>query len=520
MSIERIRILFAILATVFPLSAAPRCWWIPSAGEPVVAELVGAANGFVVLRGANGASSELPLERLNPADRRYVGIVGDGSNAARPLPAGGGGAVFRRGFKVVKSGARRGEWIEPAAGTELHFEADGHPLPGSTVNFVSTDGWVVFPSVKPSRVLAEMTGHFLVGGTPAKPGVNLRVSAYGGGSVVIPRGDDFPGLVVHPEPGLRGSAVGLACYEKHDRSILQRAGARIASFVLKRGHTATLAQNEDGTGASFNWVAQDHDVVVDRLPAGLAGGVSFVRVFPWRWTSKKGIAGVLHRPLDAAWFYDWNIGQKSSPDVEYVAIRQNLHWPGMDQDWREKGINHLLGFNEPDRPDQANMTVDQAIAAWPVLLKTGLRLGSPAPSDGGLRWLYEFMEKADKKGLRVDFVAVHYYRAVSDPGDGRAAAAQFKAFLQEVHDRTRRPIWITEWNNGANWTKARDPNPAEQRRAIEAMIRMLDETPWVERYAPFNWVEDSRKLVGEKDSLTPAGQMYRDHDSPVFFQQP
>ena len=53
------------------------------------------------------------------------------------------------------------------------------------------------------------------------------------------------------------------------------------------------------------------------------------------------------------------------------------------------------------------------------------RLGSPAVSDGGLGWLYDFMAKADAAKLRVDFVAVHYYRAVEDPGDGKAAADQF-----------------------------------------------------------------------------------------------
>ena len=497
-----------------------RCWLIQGVPDPVEAERVGMAKGFVILRAAGGASTEVPLERFSRADRRYLAAVADGKIKPAPLAVATAVLDGKKDFKVIKAESRRGEWIEPAAGTEIHLTAKEKPLPGSTVNFVHPDTLVLFPGIRPSQVEAGLLDHFLVGGTPAKPGVNLRITAHGQGAVVMPRGDDFHGLVVHAREGLQGKGVGLGCYTKYDRKSLPGEGAAISSFVLKRGHTATLAENEDGTGASRNWVAQDHDVVVDRLPKELAGKVSFVRVFPWRWTEKKGIAGGLHEDLRVGWFYDWNIGQRSSPDIEYVAIRQNRHWPGMDQDWKQKGINHLLGFNEPDRPDQANMSVDQAIAAWPTLLKTGLRLGSPAPSDGGLGWLYEFMEKADRQGLRVDFVAVHYYRAVSDPGDGRAAAAQFKAFLQDIHNRTKRPIWITEWNNGANWTKARDPNPTEQKRAIQAMIEMLDETPWVERYAPFNWVEDARMLVKKKGVLTPAGEMYRDHASPVFFQQP
>jgi hypothetical protein len=191
----------------------------------------------------------------------------------------------------------------------------------------------------------------------------------------------------------------------------------------------------------------------------------------------------------------------------------------MDQDWEAKGATHLLGFNEPERPDQANMKVDEAISAWPILLETGLRLGAPAPSDGGLGWLYEFMTKADAAKLRVDFVPVHYYRAVNDPKDAKGAASQFYAFLKGVHDRVKRPLWVTEWNNGANWTKAPDPSVAQQEDAIREMIKMLDDTPFVERYAIYNWVEEVRFIKAKDGSLTPAGEVYRDKVSPLSYLQ-
>ena len=293
-----------------------------------------------------------------------------------------------------------------------------------------------------------------------------------------------------------------------------------ASLILRRGYTATLAEKENGTGASVNYVAQDHDLVIESLPAGLDKGVGFIRIFPWRWTGKKGVAGGIWKGLDADWFYDWNIGARSSPDIEYVAIRQNRWWPGLDQDWQEKGINHLLGYNEPDHKDQANLTVDAAIAGWPDLLATGLRVGAPAVSDGGLGWLYQFMDKADAAGLRVDFVPVHYYRAVNDPGNAKEAAEQFRRFLTEIHNRVKRPLWVTEWNNGANWTKAPDPDPAQQKNAVREMTKMLDETEFVERYAIYNWVEESREVSRKDGSLTPAGEVYRELESPLSFIQP
>jgi len=139
--------------------------------------------------------------------------------------------------------------------------------------------------------------------------------------------------------------------------------------------------------------------------------------------------------FNVGWYYNWNISKNSSLDLEYVAIRQKRWWPGLGQDWKERGVNHLLGYNEPDHEEQSNLTVDEAISNWPDLLGTGLRVGSPGVSDGGLKWLYEFLDKAEAANLRVDFIAVHYYRSYSNPGDPKRATAQFLQF-PEGHSRT------------------------------------------------------------------------------------
>src|SRR5690606_32229250 len=86
------------------------------------------------------------------------------------------------------------------------------------------------------------------------------------------------------------------------------------------------------------------------MPSALEGTVSFVRVFPWRWVSKKGSCDVDPAALNARWYYNWNISANSTRDREYVAIKQQPNWPGLNQDWKARGINHLLGFNEPDNP--------------------------------------------------------------------------------------------------------------------------------------------------------------------------
>lgn len=399
----------------------------------------------------------------------------------------------------------------------LRVQADA--LPTSAFNFDSPDAWLYIEGIAPSKVVSDHLNRILVYYEKAVVDGNIRVVPYEKGTLVIPHGPAYPAMSVFAEKSLSGPSQNLKSHQPHGDPKRAPLPETIRSFRLKHGYMATIASNADGTGISLNYVAQDEDVEVKSLPPELDGKVRFVRVFPWRWTVRKGIAGGIWQKLNVGWFYDWNIGARTTPDIEYVPIKQNANWPGLNQDWKAKGSIHLLGFNEPDKKDQANLSVDQAIQGWPGLLKTGLRLGSPAVSDGGLGWLYEFMAKADAAKLRVDFVAVHYYRAVADPGDGRLAASQMEAFLEGIHKRTRRPIWITEWNNGANWTSGKDPTEKEQSHAIEKMIEMLDKLPYVERYALYNWVEDCRMLQRKDGSLTPAGETYRDHVSKTAYEQ-
>jgi hypothetical protein len=78
------------------------------------------------------------------------------------------------------------------------------------------------------------------------------------------------------------------------------------------------------------------------------------------------------------------------------------------------------------------------------MMSGGQRLGSPAVSSNLSGWLYPFIDSIDAKGYRCDFVAVHAYWN-SNP-------TNFMNSLKSISDRTGRPLWITEFNYGANWT--------------------------------------------------------------------
>lgn len=402
---------------------------------------------------------------------------------------------------------------------ELRVTGSGDPLPGSVVHLNSPDAWLLLTGISPSTANSAFLGRVRVNGAGAALNGNVRVVQYAQGAVIIPQGADFAPLEVFDGRHFTGPSRQLDQFVKYDDAQLGAMATNIASFKLKRGYQVTFATEENGTGSSRNYVAQNGDLEVGRLPASLENSIRFVRVFPWRWTGKKGVAGNIESGLSIDWLYNWNLDRNSPLDWEYTPIRQTRWWPGLDQDWRARGSTHLLGYNEPDRPDQANISVATAISGWPDLLWTGLRVGAPAVSDGGLSWLYDFMAQADAAGLRVDFVPVHYYRCHGNANDPAGAANQFYNFLKGIHDVVQRPLWVTEWNNGANWTSCADPSFAQQEAAVGAIIDMLDSTAFVERYAIYNWVEDVRRVKWDDGSLTSAGVTYRDQNSPVAYRQ-
>ncbi|MBK1834939.1 LamG-like jellyroll fold domain-containing protein [Roseibacillus ishigakijimensis] len=417
------------------------------------------------------------------------------------------------------------ETITLSGKSYLHLTGSGDPLANCTIHLNSEDSWVFLHDVRPSTANAYLS-RFQVNGEAAVNGSNLRLVQYANGSVFIPHSPSYQPMEIFTGQRMTGQRRLLSQYAGYNASSLGSFNDGIRSFTLKRGYMATIAAHSDGTGASANFVAQDADLEVSFMPGGLDRSVSFIRVFPWRWATKKGSCDVSAESMNATWFYNWSISTNSTQNWEYVAIKQQPNWPSLNQNWQSRGITHVSGFNEPDNPVEdayQNLTpqgsASNAASRWPELLGTGLRVGAPAVTDGGLGWLNTFMSSASSAGHRVDYVPVHYYR--SSPGNNpQTAANAMYNFLASVHNATGLPVWVTEFNNGANWTdNNHDPNTGQNRDVIEAMINMMDSTPWIERYAIYSDVEWFRRTHYEDGSLTPMGSMYRNHKAPMAHRQ-
>ena len=143
---------------------------------------------------------------------------------------------------------------------------------------------------------------------------------------------------------------------------------------------------------------------------------------------------------------------------------------------------YLLGFNEPNLTDQANMTPAQAAAIWsPVVAlakELNLKLVSPAMNYGTLagysdpvKWLDEFFAQPGVSINDIDAIAIHCY--MSSPSAVQAYIEKFEKY--------NKPIWMTEF---CAW----DPVPGSVTTQMDymcAVLNYLEANPKVERYAWF-----------------------------------
>lgn len=151
-----------------------------------------------------------------------------------------------------------------------------------------------------------------------------------------------------------------------------------------------------------------------------------------------------------SWGYDWGQvpGTGFDSAYEFVPMLWN-NAAGATDNWFAhveaaiaKGTDHLLAFNEPDYSGQANMTPEEAAAAyllWMEPFAGRVKLGAPAVTNGGapmgLTWLAEFMGNCTL--CTIDFVPFHWY-------DSAQNYWYFKAYIEQVYAQVQRPIWITE----------------------------------------------------------------------------
>jgi len=313
---------------------------------------------------------------------------------------------------------------------------------------------------------------------------------------------------------------------------------KTVSFKLDSGYMVTFAQEVNGLGVSKVYIAQDHGIEIN-LPEKLQSSISFLRVSPWYATGKKGSLGDVKWTAadlyNTTWHYNWGLGTIDSdetytvPEVEFVPMSWSKSdtWTSLDKMeaiGKNMAYNHHMAFNEPDNEDQSNLTVAQALEAYPKLLASGLRLGAPgvenisystnndAFNDGA--WIKEFLDSCEARGYRVDFIPAHDYV--------RRSTSSFMERFKALYERYGVPVWVTEYNYGNPNMGSANLTVEEGYAKIKPMTEALEEAEYIERYNWYYFFGASSGIGGITDGeLNITGQFYRDLESqsPSYIQE-
>ncbi len=397
-----------------------------------------------------------------------------------------------------------------------------NPFQNNTnINFNSGIAWIRTKNLKGSDIQTKHLSQIKVNKQLAVYQGNLRLDNYYLNGTVIRSNDlSTSPLTIYDDINLLGSHTNLSVDIIHRGSaIANNLDNRTESFILKKGYMITLSVLEDGTGKSKNYIASEEDLIINRLPNYLKNDISFIRVLPWNWVSKKGIGGNTSG-LNNEWFYRWNNTGASSLDIEYAPMSWGFGGANDDGDidiYKSKyKATHVMAFNESDncndQSGQYNNLCDTnvAVSTYKNLMKTGLRLVSPSCRENApFGWLKEFHDKANTQDIRIDVIGVHWYDWGSNPAnspnaDPNVVFNRFKKYLQRVYDLYGLPIWITEFNANPNRTNATNYG------FMQLALPYLETLDYVERYA---WFEPSSGVADyyntSSTALTNVGMFYK-----------
>lgn len=216
----------------------------------------------------------------------------------------------------------------------------------------------------------------------------------------------------------------------------------------------------------------------------------------------------------ASWVYDWypeappdDAGMQWVPMVPDASAVDPHVLKYLAEAAHTGAAKYLLGFNEPDIKDEADMTPEQAANLWPKLESTGLQLGSPAPARPYDGWLAQFMQLARERHLRVNFLTLHYYQDFTNPG----AVGSLRSQLIKIHNTYRKPIWITEIGaeniRAAGRTMKSTPTTVAAADYLRKLFKMLNALPFVERYAWFTDYSSQNPAWKVGELFSPAGRL-------------
>lgn len=408
-----------------------------------------------------------------------------------------------------------GQVTEPMTLTDdvdFHITSSDPFATTGSIDIVNTEHAVVFlDEVKPRKAISYLA-FIKINGEPARNNQNCQIRIYNQGALILPYGT-AGALTVYSEPNFQGESANNFNFGNSGGFMQNLSDAqlknRIKSFKLKRGYMVTFAIGELGRGYSRCFIADTEDLEFAELPAILNGRIASYRLFKWQNTSKKGVADtrsdVLYNTYNATWTYGWGMGNNMLPNAECVVHHIYENWPAAPELGGADYCCHLKTNNEPLNSSDPNPnTIDEILAVWPELMRTGMRLLSPSSWDGSPNFMKQFLDSIDKRGWRCDVADMHCYWP---EGSFNNLKSRFNEY--------RRPIWISEFVWGASWNKdgvfayKNNENEALQqnRTVMGRILDRLNSWDYVERYCYWNSEANYSRLT-YNGKLSPLGEYF------------
>ena len=122
-------------------------------------------------------------------------------------------------------------------------------------------------------------------------------------------------------------------------------------------------------------------------------------------------------PSKITWLYNWSPDPTpNSTSLQFIPMQwNNIYIDQLPTRLQNNNSTAVLAFNEPELPDQANISPELAANEWvrciEPLRRSGVRCGSPGISSApqGVVWLADFLQRIRKAGSDVDFYCFHWY---------------------------------------------------------------------------------------------------------------
>ncbi|KXN85688.1 Alkali-sensitive linkage protein 1 [Leucoagaricus sp. SymC.cos] len=281
-------------------------------------------------------------------------------------------------------------------------------------------------------------------------------------------------------------------------------------------HTSTSSFSSLSSSSSSSSTTQAPSSTQDASTSSFPTPSPAPELKPGQKNPKRGIAFASNGNTDdilnanqtkglISWVYDW-------ADLPPAYIAQS-HLKYIPMQWGSGNIDKLasavsaqeadtiLGFNEPDFVNEANIGAKDAAALWmqfiQPLKQQGIRIGGPAVTAAptGKQWLSDFLSECSQ--CSIDFLPLHWY------GSGTEG---FYSYIWDMHSSfPQLPIWVTEYADVSE-------NSTEVWDFMNQTTHYLDALDWIERYAWFGFFrpEDNvhYNMLGEDGSLNDLGQLY------------